>query len=42
MVADEVLVLDDGEMGETGPAARILESPTDHRTRALVEDRRSA
>jgi len=42
LVADEVLVLDDGEMVETGPAARILESPTDHRTRALVEDRRSA
>jgi ABC-type glutathione transport system ATPase component len=41
-VADDVLVLADGEVAETGPAQRVLESPADHRTRALVEARRSA
>ena len=32
----------DGEVVETGPAADVLESPRHHRTRSLVEDRRSA
>jgi ABC-type glutathione transport system ATPase component len=41
-LADQILVLDGGEVVESGPAARILESPGDHRTRALVEARRSA
>jgi ABC-type glutathione transport system ATPase component len=41
-LADQILVLDGGEVVESGPAARILESPRDHRTRALVEARRSA
>lgn len=41
-LADEILVLDDGEVVESGPADQILESPRDHRTRALVESRRSA
>ncbi len=41
-LADEILVLDEGEVVEQGPAAQILESPRHHRTRALVESRRSA
>jgi peptide/nickel transport system ATP-binding protein len=41
-LADDVLVLHDGEVIESGPAARVLESPRHHRTRALVEARRSA
>jgi ABC-type glutathione transport system ATPase component len=41
-LADEVLVLDDGEVIEAGAAAQVLESPRDHRTRSLVEARRSA
>jgi ABC-type glutathione transport system ATPase component len=41
-LADDILVLADGMAVETGPAAQILESPLDHRTRALVESRRSA
>lgn len=41
VVADEILVLD-GEMVETGPAAQILDHPRESRTRALVESRRSA
>ncbi|HVC70491.1 MAG TPA: ATP-binding cassette domain-containing protein [Acidimicrobiales bacterium] len=41
-VADEILVLVDGEVVETGPAHHILETPRDHRTRSLVQDRRSA
>ena len=40
-VADHILVLD-GEMVEMGPAAQILDSPRENRTRALVESRRSA
>ncbi len=40
-VADRILVLD-GEMVETGPAAQILDAPRENRTRALVESRRSA
>ncbi len=31
-LADEVLVLDDGEVIETGPVARVLDSPRHHRT----------
>jgi ABC-type glutathione transport system ATPase component len=42
LVADEIVVLDDGEVVESGPAAQILEAPRHHRTRALVEARRSA
>lgn len=41
-VADEILVLVDGEVVETGPPLTVLESPRDHRTRSLVEARRSA
>ncbi|HEY7948564.1 MAG TPA: ATP-binding cassette domain-containing protein [Acidimicrobiales bacterium] len=41
-VADEILVLHDGEVVETGPAGDVLESPRHHRTRMLVEGRRSA
>jgi ABC-type glutathione transport system ATPase component len=41
-LADDILVLADGQAIETGPAETILESPRDHRTRALVESRRSA
>jgi peptide/nickel transport system ATP-binding protein len=41
-VADDIVVLDDGEVVETGPAVTVLESPRHHRTRALVERRRSA
>jgi ABC-type glutathione transport system ATPase component len=41
-LADDVFVLVDGEAVETGEADQILESPRDHRTRALVESRRSA
>jgi ABC-type glutathione transport system ATPase component len=41
-LADDVVVLDNGEMVETGPAMQILDSPRDHRTRTLVESRRSA
>jgi len=41
-LADDIVVLDDGEVVEAGPAARVLESPSHHRTRALVESRRSA
>jgi ABC-type glutathione transport system ATPase component len=41
-LADVIVVLDDGEVIESGPAAQILESPRHHRTRALVESRRSA
>jgi len=40
-LADDILVLD-GEIIEFGTAAQVLESPRDHRTRALVESRRSA
>ena len=40
-LADDILVLD-GEVVETGPAAQILGSPGRHRTRLLVEPRRSA
>ncbi len=42
LVADEIVVLDDGEVVEWGPAEQILESPRHHRTGALVEPRRSA
>ena len=41
-LADDIVVLDEGEVIETGPAARILEAPRYHRTRSLVEARRSA
>jgi ABC-type glutathione transport system ATPase component len=41
-LADEILVLTAGEVVEMGPARHILESPRDHRTRSLVEARRSA
>jgi ABC-type glutathione transport system ATPase component len=41
-LADDILVLADGTAVESGPAPRILDSPADHRTRALVESRRSA
>jgi ABC-type glutathione transport system ATPase component len=41
-LADEIVVLDEGEVVESGPASRILDSPRDHRTRALVESRRTA
>jgi ABC-type glutathione transport system ATPase component len=41
-VADDIVVLDEGEVVESGPASQILESPGHHRTRALVESRRSA
>jgi ABC-type glutathione transport system ATPase component len=41
VLADEILVLE-GEVIETGPAAQILESPREPPTRALVERRRSA
>jgi len=41
-LADHVLVLDDGEVIESGPVHEVLETPRDHRTRALVESRRSA
>ena len=41
-LADEIVVLDEGEVVESGPASRILESPQDHRTRALVDSRRTA
>lgn len=41
-LADDVVVLDEGEVIESGPAPRILDDPHDHRTRALVEARRSA
>jgi ABC-type glutathione transport system ATPase component len=40
-LADQILVLA-GEMIETGPAGQILDAPRDHRTRALVQARRSA
>jgi ABC-type multidrug transport system ATPase subunit len=41
-LADDIVVLDEGEVVESGPAEQILEDPHDHRTRALVEARRSA
>ena len=41
-LADDIVVLDGGAVVESGPAPQILESPQDHRTRALVEARRSA
>lgn len=41
-LADEILVLADGEVVETGPAGAVLEAPGDHRTRSLVQSRRSA
>ena len=41
VLADQILVLQ-GEVIEIGPAAQILEAPRDHRTRALVQTRRSA
>jgi ABC-type glutathione transport system ATPase component len=41
-LADDIVVLDNGEVVEAGPATQILDSPRDHRTRALVESRRSA
>jgi peptide/nickel transport system ATP-binding protein len=41
-LADDIVILDRGEVVESGPAPQILEAPTDHRTRALVEARRSA
>jgi len=40
-LADQILVLQ-GEMVEMGQADQILDSPRDHRTRALVQSRRSA
>jgi ABC-type glutathione transport system ATPase component len=42
LLADDIVVLDGGEVVEAGPAMQILDSPRDHRTRALVESRRSA
>jgi ABC-type glutathione transport system ATPase component len=42
MLADRVVVLADGDAVEAGPADQVLGSPRDHRTRALVEARRSA
>jgi peptide/nickel transport system permease protein len=41
-VADHIVVLHDGEAVEEGAAAGVLDAPRHHRTRALVEDRRSA
>jgi len=41
-LADDIIVLHDGEVIESGPAAQVLDSPRHHRTRALVESRRSA
>jgi peptide/nickel transport system ATP-binding protein len=41
-LADDILVLDDGAVIESGPAAAVLDSPRDHRTRALMQSRRSA
>ena len=41
-VADEVVVLDGGAVVESGPADRVLAAPHHPRTRALVEDRRTA
>jgi ABC-type thiamine transport system ATPase subunit len=41
-LADDILVLVDGEVIEAGPAATVLDTPQDHRTRVLVERRRSA
>lgn len=41
-LADDIVVLDNGEVVEAGPATQILDSPRHHRTRALVESRRSA
>jgi ABC-type molybdate transport system ATPase subunit len=41
-LADDIVVLDDGEVIETGPAATVLDSPQHHRTRVLAERRRSA
>jgi len=42
LVADRVVVLDDGEVIESGPADEVLDHPCDPRTRQLVEKRRSA
>jgi ABC-type glutathione transport system ATPase component len=41
-LADDIVVLHDGEVIESGTATQVLESPRHHRTRALVESRRSA
>ena len=37
-IADRVLVLDRGRIVEAGPTARVLDSPADAYTRALVAD----
>ncbi|MGH9017713.1 MAG: ATP-binding cassette domain-containing protein [Acidimicrobiales bacterium] len=42
LLADQIVVLDEGRVVESGPAVRVLEAPRHHRTRALVESRRSA
>lgn len=42
VAADQIVVLHDGDVIESGPADRVLESPRDQRTRALVTARRSA
>jgi peptide/nickel transport system ATP-binding protein len=36
-IADEVVVLERGEVRERGPAGRVLVSPVDEYTRALIE-----
>jgi ABC-type glutathione transport system ATPase component len=41
-LADDIVVLDDGDVIESGPATRVLDSPRHHRTRTLVQSRRSA
>jgi len=41
-LSDDIVVLDNGEVVEAGPVTQILDSPRHHRTRALVESRRSA
>jgi len=41
-LGDDVVVLDDGEVVEAGPAASVLDAPRDPRTVALLRTRRSA
>jgi peptide/nickel transport system ATP-binding protein len=36
-IADEVVVLEQGEVREHGPAGRVLVSPIDNYTRALID-----
>jgi putative phosphonate transport system ATP-binding protein len=42
LLADRIVVLDNGEVIEAGVTDQVLENPRDARTRELVERRRSA